>query len=545
MWEKIRLFFDTTMFSPHGICLLWEPELLAVHVISDAVIALSYFSIPFALTYFVYRRRDMEFGWVFWAFAVFIMACGFTHVFSIYTLWVPAYGVEGLVKAATAIASIVTAVLLWPLIPRLLALPSPGQLKLAHAMLEAESRQRREAEALLGHTQKMEAIGQLTGGIAHDFNNLLMVISGNLEIATRALTRWNERSYEKVKKAVESAHQGSQRAAMLTQRLLSFARKQPFDTKVIDVNRLVAGIEDFIARTVAESIKTEIIPEAALWNAETDPHQLEAALLNLVVNARDAMPRGGELTIETANTYLDKQFAHQHLGVRPGPYVVISVTDSGMGMDQATLERAFEPFFSTKSIGQGTGLGLSQVYGFAKQSGGFATIRSAPGKGTTVSIYLPRTELPLDAVSASPETARMEIGNFETILVVEDDNDVRKYIVETLNELGYKVLEACDAEQASEIFMAQSGTIDLLLTDVIMPGKNGRILSEELRKSNEKLKVIFMTGYSQDVIAHDGRLDRGVELVQKPVTQKALAVKLKLLLGQKNGKAGFKRGLGS
>ncbi|MBI5263977.1 MAG: response regulator [Bradyrhizobium sp.] len=533
MWEKIRLFFDTSAFSPHGICLLWEPELLTVHVVSDAVIALSYFSIPFALAYFVYRRRDVEFGWIFWAFALFIMACGFTHAFAIYTLWIPAYGLEGVIKAATAIASVLTAVLIWPLIPKVLALPSPGQLRLAHAMLEAESRQRRETEALFSHTQKMETIGQLTGGIAHDFNNLLMVISGNLEIADRALARGSEASYDRIRKAIESARQGSQRAATLTQRLLAFARKQPFDTKVINVNQVVASIEEFIVRTVGESIKMEMAPDATLWNTETDPHQLEAALLNLIVNARDAMPSGGQLTIETANVYVDRQFAGQHLDLTPGPYVVISVTDTGMGMDQPTVEHAFEPFFSTKSIGQGTGLGLSQVYGFAKQSGGVATIGSVLGKGTCVSIYLPRTELPLDAQPAFLETAHIEIGNGETILVAEDDNDVRNYIVETLNELGYTVLEACDAEQAVEMFEAHRGAIDLLLTDVIMPGKNGRILSDELRRSNEKLRVIFMTGYSRDVITHDGRLERGLELLQKPVTQKGLADKLKAILGKK------------
>ena len=397
MWDHLKVFFDTTMFSPHGICLLWESELLLVHVVSDAIIALSYFSIPFALAYFVFKRRDVEFGWIFWAFAIFIMACGVTHLFSIYTLWIPAYGVEGLVKAVTAIASLTTAGLLWLLIPKLLAIPSPGQLRLAHAMLEAEARQRQEAEAMLGHAQKLEAIGQLTGGVAHDFNNLLTVIAGNLEMAQRALDKWNESSRERIGRAVERAYNGAQRAAILTNRLLAFARKQPFDPKVVNPDQLISGMSDFFQRTLGETIELEIVGLQGLWNTETDPNQLEAALLNLVVNARDAMPEGGKLTIETSNYFIDEQYAKQNADVASGPYVMISVSDSGVGMDQTTLERAFEPFFSTKETGQGTGLGLSQVYGFAKQSGGFAAIDSRVGQGTSVRIYLPRTPLPLTA----------------------------------------------------------------------------------------------------------------------------------------------------
>ena len=530
MWDHLKVFFDTTMFSPHGICLLWEPELLVVHIVSDAVIALSYFSIPFALAYFVFKRRDVEFGWVFWAFAIFIMACGVTHLFSIYTLWVPVYGLEGLVKAVTAIASLVTAALLWPLIPKLLTIPSPGQLRLAHSMLEAEARQRREAEAMLGHAQKLEAIGQLTGGVAHDFNNLLTVIAGNLEMAQRALTKWNESSRERIGRAVEHAYNGAERAVTLTNRLLAFARKQPFDPKVVNPDQLISGMSDFFRRTVGETIELKIVGVQGLWNTETDPNQLEAALLNLVVNARDAMPNGGKLTIETNNSFIDEQYAKQNADVVAGPYVSISVTDNGVGMDQTTLERAFEPFFSTKETRQGTGLGLSQVYGFAKQSGGFAAIDSRVGEGTSVKIYLPRTSLALTAQIVATDTDAAPRGAGETILVVEDDEQVRRYIVETLVELNYQVIEARDAIEANEVFNCFGQTIDLLLTDVVMPGKDGRILSEELARRNPELKVLFMTGYSRDAIVHHGRLDAGVSLLQKPVTQKDLAKRLRALL---------------
>jgi len=380
------------------------------------------------------------------------MACGFTHVFSIYTLWVPAYGLEGLVKAVTAIASVITAILLWPLIPKLLTVPSPGQLRLAHSMLEAEARQRRDAEAMLSHAQKLEAIGQLTGGVAHDFNNLLTVISGNLEMAQRALAKWNEGSRERIGRAVEHAYNGAQRAATLTNRLLAFARKQPFDPKVVNPNQLIFGMSDFFRRTVGETIELEIFGAQGLWNTETDPSQLEAALLNLVVNARDAMPNGGKLTIETNNSIIDEQYAKQNADLVSGPYVLICVTDNGVGMDQTTLERAFEPFFSTKETGQGTGLGLSQVYGFAKQSGGFAAIDSKVGHGTSVKIYLPRTSLALTTQNTEPDTADVNMGAGETILVVEDDEQVRRYVVETLLELHYRVVEARDTVEAINVF---------------------------------------------------------------------------------------------
>lgn len=530
MWDRLKIFFDTTMFAPHGICLQWDPELLTVHIVSDAVIALSYFSIPFALAFFVSKRRDVEFGWVFWAFAVFIMACGITHVLSIYTLWVPIYSVEGLVKALTALASLITAVLLWPLVPKLLLIPSPAQLRMAHAMIDAEAQQRKAAEELLSHSQKMEAIGQLTGGIAHDFNNLLMVISGNLEIAQRAWSKWGEASRDRVGRGIDNAYIGAQKAATLTHRLLAFARKQPFDSKVINPNDLINGMADFFRRSLGESIDLEIVTAAGIWRTETDPNQLEGAILNLIVNAKDAMPGGGKLTIETGNSYVDDEYAKINAEVKQGQYILIVVTDNGAGMDQATRDRAFEPFFSTKETGQGTGLGLSQVYGFAKQSGGFAKIYSEPGQGTSVKIYLPRSHAELSKANDQLGTIVQASGSGETILVVEDDEAVRNYVVETLAESNYRVLQASSAADALEVFLAHAEQVQLLLTDVVMPGKNGRVLSEELLQLKPRLKVIFMTGYSRNAIVHHGRLDLGVELLQKPVTQAALIGKVRQLL---------------
>ena len=530
MWEHLKVFFDTTMFAPHGLCLLWDPELLLIHIASDAVIAISYFSIPFALTYFVLRRRDLEFGWVFWAFALFITACGFTHVFSILTLWVPVYGLEGIIKALTAAASVITAILLWPLIPKLLSVPSPGQLRLAHSMLEAEAKQRRDAEAMLSHSQKMEAIGQLTGGIAHDFNNLLTVVAGNLEIAQRALVRLDQHSTERISRAIESAYHGAQRAATLTQRLLAFARKQPLEAKIFNPSQTISGMVEFVRRTVGETIEVKIADEAKLWNVETDPTQFEAALLNLVVNARDAMKSGGTLTIETGNAFVDNQYAQQNGNVAAGPYVIISVKDTGTGMDAETAERAFEPFFSTKEVGQGTGLGLSQVYGFAKQSGGFATIHSQVGVGTSVNVFLPRSEGQIAASVECAEVPHPEHGDGETVLVTEDDDAIRNYVVEMLDGLNYRVVEARNAAEAIEVFKRMGHTIDLLLTDVVMPGANGRVLSQELVRLKPELKVLFMTGYSRDAIVHDGRLDPGVDLIQKPITQRSLADRVRRLL---------------
>ncbi len=529
MWNFLHSFLDSSTLSPHGICLLWRPELIWLHVMSDSIIALSYFSIPVALSVFVWKRPDIEFGWVFWAFAVFILACGMTHVFAIWTLWIPDYALEGLVKAVTAAASLFTAIMLWPLLPKALALPTPSQLINAQQALELESHERRQAEDMLRQTQRMEAVGHLTGGVAHDFNNLLTVIMGNLELAQRHIGTLNEGAQTRMRRVLESAMQGAQRAAALTQRLLAFARRQPLNPKPLNPNKLVTDLSDFFHRTLGENIKAEIVCGAGVWPVEADPGELEAALLNLVVNARDAMSDGGTLTIETSNAYLDDEYCRRNAEVHPGQYAVIAVTDTGRGMDKNVLEHAFEPFFTTKTAGQGTGLGLSQVYGFVKQSGGHVKIDSKIGKGTTVRIYLPRL---IHVIAGDEPQARPIVGPHrgETIFVVEDDDDVRSYVAGALGDLNYNIIQSGDAETAWKMLREKNLAVDLLLTDVVLPGKNGRELAEDLKKVRPEIKVLFMTGYSRDAIVHQGRLDPGVALVQKPLTQELLAAKIREVL---------------
>ena len=538
MWAFFERLLDSSMFSPHGICLLWEPELIWLHVASDAVIAAAYFSIPVALSIFVSKRRDVDFGWIFWAFAIFIMACGFTHVLSIVTLWVPVYGIEGLIKAMTAVASIVTAAILWPLLPKLLALPSPSQLRHAEAALAQEGMHRREAEDMLRHSQKMEAIGQLTGGVAHDFNNLLTIISGNLEIAERSLHSWGDATRERLTRVIANAANGAQRAAMLTQRLLAFARRQPLDPRLTNVNQLLAGMSDFFRRTLGENIDLEFVGGAGLWQVEVDPSQMEATILNLVVNAKDAMASKGKLTIETGNAFIDESYSQQNADIPVGQYVQIAVSDTGSGMSRNVQEKAFDPFFTTKEPGQGTGLGLSQVYGFVKQSGGHVKIYSEVDEGTTIKIYLPRAQA-ADSVIRESELPVVGSRGNETILVVEDEADVRSYLVETLRDLNYRVREAPDGAAALALFDYNPFQFDLLLTDIVMPGMNGRQLADELLYRQPSLKVLFMTGYSRNAIVHQGRLDSGVSLLQKPLTQAMLATKIREILDKPQAVSGL------
>jgi signal transduction histidine kinase len=529
MWAYFERLLDSSMFSPHGICLLWEPELIWLHVTSDALIALAYFSIPVALSILVSRRRDVDFGWIFWAFAIFIMACGFTHVLSIVTLWIPIYGIEGIVKALTAVASVVTATILWPLLPKILSIPSPSQLRAAELALAEEGMRRRDAEAMLRQSQKMEAIGQLTGGVAHDFNNLLTIIGGNLEIADRALQSWGDNTRERLTRVISNAANGAQRAAMLTQRLLAFARRQPLDPRLTNVSQLLAGLSDFFRRTLGENIDLEFVGGAGLWQVEVDPSQMEAAILNLVVNAKDAMADRGKLTIETSNAFIDEGYSQQNADIPVGQYVQIAVSDTGVGMSREVQEKAFDPFFTTKQPGLGTGLGLSQVYGFVKQSGGHVKIYSEPREGTTIKIYLPRAHAAGDMAVPSEKPMVGSVGS-ETVLVVEDEADVRSYLVETLQDLNYRVREAPDGASALALFDEDPFRIDLLLTDIVMPGMNGRQLADQLLDRQPSLRVLFMTGYSRNAIVHQGRLDPGVSLLQKPLTQAMLAAKIRDIL---------------
>ncbi len=391
--------------------------------------------------------------------------------------------------------------------------------------LYAESERRETLEASLRQSQKMEAVGQLTGGVAHDFNNLLTIILGNLQMALRQLPEG------KPKTLASNAHQAADRAAELTKRLLAFSRSQPLDPRPIDANRLVAGMSDLLDRTLGETIAVETVRSAGLWLTEADGPQLEAAILNLAINARDAMADGGKVTIETGNAFLDEFYCQSVDGVKPGQYVMISVTDTGSGMPADVVDKAFDPFFTTKAAGAGTGLGLSQVYGFIRQSGGHVRIYSEVGEGTTVKIYLPRSfarDKPLAAGKAADD---IPAGKREIVLVVEDDPDVRAYVVETLSALNYSVREAADAAAALSI-LEDSGTVDLLLTDVVMPGMNGRKLAEAAKLRRPGLKVLYMTGYSRNAIVHQGRLDAGVSLMQKPFSQDVLAKRVRTMLEQ-------------
>ena len=532
MWAFFERLLDSSMFAPHGICLLWEPQLIWLHVASDAVIAASYFSIPVALSIFVSKRRDVDFGWVFWAFALFIMACGVGHVMSIVTLWYPVYGIEGIVKAMTAAASIVTAAMLWPLLPKVLALPSPSQLRAAEVALAQEGMYRREAEDMLRQSQKMEAIGQLTGGVAHDFNNLLTIISGNLEIADRCLQTWSEAARERLTRVIANAANGAQRAAMLTQRLLAFARRQPLDPKLTNVSQLIAGMSDFFRRTLGENVELEVVEGAGLWQIEVDPSQLEAAILNLVVNAKDAMNatgamvNSGRLTIETSNVSVDEGYRQQNAGVPAGQYVLIAVSDTGSGMPREVQEKAFDPFFTTKQPGQGTGLGLSQVYGFVKQSGGEIKIYSEVGQGTTIRIYLPRAAAAPETVGQGDAPVVGSSGS-ETVLVVEDDLFVRTYAVRCLESLGYAVIAAVDGNDAL-LRLRSDIHIDLLFTDVVMPGgMNGWELADRAQQARPGLPVVLTSGYALETLIRHGRANGESVILTKPYRKVVLALRLR------------------
>jgi len=393
----------------------------------------------------------------------------------------------------------------------------------------AQAEAMRKTEAALQQAQKMETIGKLTGGVAHDFNNLLQVISGNLQLMAPQL-----QDMPVCRKRLENALAGVERGAKLASYLLAFARRQPLEPKVVKLGRLITGMEDMLRRSLGEEIEVETVISGGLWSASIDVAQVENAILNLAINARDAMGGQGRLTIEINNALLDEAYCASHPDVAPGQYVVIAVSDTGSGMAPEVLRQAFEPFFSTKAEGKGTGLGLSMVYGLVKQSGGHIKIYSELGHGTTVKLYLPRSHEAEDAYAALD--VQPAAGGTETILVAEDDEEVRATVVDMLTELGYRVLKACDASAALTVI--ESGIpIDLLFTDVVMPGP---LRSPELaRKARERLPeiaVLFTSGYTENAIVHGGRLDRGVELIGKPYTRESLARKIRHVLANEKQK---------
>jgi signal transduction histidine kinase/CheY-like chemotaxis protein len=401
--------------------------------------------------------------------------------------------------------------------------------------LAEETRVRKDAQAILAQTQKMESIGQLAGGIAHDFNNLMTVVIGNLDSAERRLARGGPADASSIGRPIAAAMQGARRAASLTQRLLAFSRQQVLSPQQADLNRLVASLSEMLTRTVGETIAVETILGSGLWPTFVDVSQLENAIVNLVVNARDAMPSGGRITIETANASLDEAYCRQFGDVAPGQYALLSVSDTGTGISPEHLSKVFEPFFTTKSASMRTGLGLAMIYGFVKQSKGHIRIYSEVGHGTTAKIYLPRMigaarakSVPAAARGESAQSPTARPG--EVVLMVEDDEDVLDSTVTLLRELGYSVLAARNGAAA----LAQlrgSERVDILFTDVVLPqGMNGRALAIEAAALRPTLPVLFTTGYARNAIIHDGRLDPDVQFLAKPYTQQDLAQKLRAVL---------------
>jgi signal transduction histidine kinase/CheY-like chemotaxis protein len=534
MWNYFDILGRARDLAPHGYCLLWQPELIWTHVVADALIAAAYFSIPIAIVRFVTGRKDIEFSWIFWLFALFIIACGTTHLMSIWTLWNADYGYEAIIKVITAIASVGTAIVLWPLIPKALAIPSPLQLKEANTELSVRIRERDDAldqlkreigereraEAALLQAQKMEAVGQLTGGIAHDFNNLLQAMSGTLDL----IARQPERT-DKVREWAQRGIKAAERGSRLTGQLLAFSRVQQLDLKPMEVAPLVDELLELFSRTLGTGVQvqTELHDHGAAVIG--DKTQLELALLNLAINARDAMPNGGTLTIATNSA------AECDPEIFPDGCVEISVSDTGVGMPAEILERAFEPFFTTKGVGKGTGLGLSMVYGVARQSGGEARIRSEPGEGTTVTILLRRAVVaPAAEVADAPPAARTAPGGGETILVVDDDPDVRMTITSGLEALGYRVEEAEDGPTGLARIAERPPA--LAIFDFAMPGMTGADLAAQALKLHPALPILFASGFA-DTDALRTAVGPTAPLLRKPFSLGELAAAVEAALARR------------
>ena len=403
---------------------------------------------------------------------------------------------------------------------------SRNSLALTNAKLIEEAARRERIEEQLRQSQKMETVGQLTGGIAHDFNNMLAIIIGSLNILKRRLSRGEGG----VERFIDGALEGAERAALLTHRLLAFSRQQPLSPEVVDINKFVAGMSEMLRRILGENLHLETVLAGGLWRTHADPSQLEGAILNLAVNARDAMPDGGRLTIETTNAHLDDNYAAMHADVTAGQYVMVAVSDTGVGMPPDVIAKAFDPFFTTKPVGKGTGLGLSQVYGFVKQSGGHINIYSEPGQGTTIKLYFPRFFGAADSVAKPHACDVIPTGTVQQIiLVVEDEEEVRQSTADMLRELGYTVI-AVDSAAAALRVLDEHSDSTLLFTDVVMPDINGRKLAEEAQRRKPDLKVLYTSGYTRNAIVHNGVLDTSVQLISKPFTLKQLALKIREVL---------------
>lgn len=511
-WDKQLQFFTEFLdagrrLAPHGYCLLWDPALVWTHVISDALIAAAYFSIPVALVTFIRKRRDLEFSWIFWLFAIFIVACGLTHILAIWTLWQADYGVEALVKVVTAIASVGTAAALWPLLPRLLLIPSPLQLSRKNDELErvleqltSEVAERQRVEEALRQAQKMEAVGQLTGGIAHDFNNLLQSVTGSLGLIV------NHPDSDKTARWAQLGLQAAERGARITGQLLAFSRAQKLELQPVEVARLVHEMRELLDSAVGPQVRLafrfDAAPRAVVL---ADPTQLELAIMNLVINARDAMPTGGDITVSTELLQIAED-----VELDAGAYLRLSVSDTGQGMPADVLDRAFDPFFTTKATGKGTGLGLSMVYGVARQSGGRAAIESTVGRGTKVSILLRLVDgAPALSPVADDDTTAEEA---RTILLVDDDDLVRQVSAGMLASLGHRVIEAASGPQALDRLDVGP---DLILLDYAMPDMTGAEVAEKARAQGYARPIIFATGFADsDAVARAAGAN--VTVLRKP-----------------------------
>jgi len=388
---------------------------------------------------------------------------------------------------------------------------------------------RKQLADQLRQSQKLQAVGELAGGVAHDFNNLLMVVKGHAEMLLDRLPRGSADRQNPALQNVEQIQQAAERAAALTRQLLAFSRMQVLQPRVLDLNEVVAGMIQMVSRVIGANIELAFLPGANLGRVKADPSQIEQVALNLVVNARDAMPDGGRLTIETSNVQLERDYATQHAVVDPGPYVMLTVSDTGTGMDAATKARIFEPFFTTKSQGRGTGLGLATVYGVVKQSGGYVWVYSELGHGTTFKVYLPMVQAPAEKTAPEKIVQGHEPGT-ETVLFVEDEQSVRELVSEYLSARGYQVLDASDGQQALEIAAAHAGKIQLLITDVVMPRLSGRELAARLTAARPDLKVLYISGYTDDSVFRHGVLQGGMDFLQKPFNLKALAAKIREVL---------------
>ena len=524
MFGFFRQLFDSRTLSPHGFCLLWRPELLWTHVLSDALIGLAYLTIPLSLAVILRRRNDVPFGWILWCFALFITACGVTHFMSIITLWTPIYGIEALIKIVTAAASVVTAILLWRLIPLAVSLPAPAHLAkvnqelemriaerdLAIQELQHEREERARVEDSLLQTQKLEALGQLTGGVAHDFNNLLQAMQGTFEMIGR---RGDDAA--RVRELVHHGVQAAQRGARLTAQLLAFSRSKQLRPEPFAIDEVVTNLRELMQRSFGSQIDLRFDLNADGHYVLADHTQLEMAQLNLAINARDASATDGRVVVRTELYELE----HPDPDLSEGSYVQVSVSDNGVGMPEAVRAKAFDPFFTTKPVGKGTGLGLSQVYGFARQLGGAARIKSREGEGSTISIFLPCVARSLEMTEGPPAQADADAFVRGKVLVVDDDAAVRLVAVDALEAVGHEVSQAADGFRA--LAQIEASPPDVLVVDYAMAGMTGAQLAAKVSERWPEVRILFVTGFA-DIEGVQNLLGAQQLILRKPYHFQAL-----------------------